>query len=102
MQPLHRVDADEAWRWRQGDALELLQFDASAGRLSRTRIGPGADDAVPACTVPAGVWQAARPLGAHALVVCTVRPGFVWEGFEMLDPDGAVAGELRRLGALHP
>jgi uncharacterized protein len=42
-------------------------------------------------TVPAGCWQAARPLGAYALVGCTVGPGFDFADFAMLDgrPDEA-------------
>jgi len=34
--------------------------------------------------VPTGVWQKARSLGDWTLVGCTVAPGFVFEGFEML------------------
>lgn len=97
----HRVDADETWQWQQGDALALLQFDAAKKRLSRTRLGAG-DGETTTCTVSAGVWQAAWPLGGHALVACTVRPGFVWEGFELLDAEDPVAAELLRLDALHP
>jgi hypothetical protein len=33
--------------------------------------------------VPAGVWQAARPLGGWVLVGCTVAPGFEFSSFEM-------------------
>ena len=33
--------------------------------------------------VPSNEWQAARPLGAYALVGCTVGPGFEFEDFEM-------------------
>lgn len=96
----HRVDADEAWHWQQGDPLELLQFDAATARLSCIRLGPADRDAQPCCIVPAGTWQAARPLGDFALVVCTVSPGFVWEGFEWLPDDGDVVDALRRLRVL--
>lgn len=37
--------------------------------------------------VPAGPWQAARPLGAWTLVGCIVSPAFEFAGFE-LAPDG--------------
>jgi len=37
--------------------------------------------------VPANVWQSACPLGAYALVGCTVAPGFEFKGFEMAPPD---------------
>jgi len=37
--------------------------------------------------LPAGAWQAARPLGTWCLVGCIVAPAFRFEGFE-LAPDG--------------
>ncbi|MBS7457000.1 cupin domain-containing protein [Coralloluteibacterium stylophorae] len=82
----HRVDADETWQWRAGDALALEVFDPVSGQA--TRMVLGAPDAAAVHTVPAGHWQTARPLGSHALCTCTVAPGFVWEGFELLE-DGA-------------
>ncbi|HRN62460.1 MAG TPA: cupin domain-containing protein, partial [Luteimonas sp.] len=99
----HRVDADEAWHWQQGGALELLQFDAAGGKLSRTRLGPSAGgERALSCIVPAGTWQSAIAADEAVLVTCTVAPGFVWEGFELLDAASEVAWELARLGALHP
>lgn len=95
----HRVDADEAWHWQQGDALELLQFDEATRSLAKIRLDPGGDATG---IVAAGTWQSARPLGGHVLVVCTVSPGFVWEGFELLDPDSALAAELLHVETLHP
>ncbi len=97
----HRVDADEAWHWQQGDALALLQFDASTGSFFRIRLGQD-EGMARSHIVPAGNWQSAMPLGDHALAICTVAPGFVWEGFELLDPDSALAKELRRAETLHP
>lgn len=69
----HRVQSDEVWHWYEGDALELLTPD------SVTRLD--ADHRVH--VIPATVWQAARPLGAYALVGCTVGPGFEFGDFEM-------------------
>ena len=97
----HRVDADEAWHWQQGGVLELLQFDATRGALSRTRLG-SPDGGPMSCIVPAGTWQSAFAPDDTVLVMCTVAPGFVWEGFELLDPGGDVARRLARLDALHP
>ena len=97
----HRVDADEAWHWQQGGTLDLLQFDATSGTLSRTRLGPP-DGGQMSCIVPAGIWQSAFAPDEAVLVTCTVAPGFVWEGFELLDPRGEVAQRLARLDALHP
>ncbi len=96
----HRVDADECWHWQRGDALELLQFDAASGRLSATMLGDAAKGLQSMQIVPAGVWQAARPAGDYALVACTVSPGFVWEGFELLDAGSEIARRLHSLGAM--
>ena len=69
----HRVSSDEVWHFYEGDALELLTRD------SITRLD--ADHRVH--VVRAHEWQAARPLGAYALVGCTVGPGFEFDDFEM-------------------
>lgn len=80
----HRVvDRTEIWHFYAGDALELelrpggrhvLGADLAAGQR-------------PQVVVPAGVWQAAAPLGDWALVGCTVCPAFEFSRFE-LAPDG--------------
>lgn len=98
----HRVDADEAWHWEQGGPLELLQFEPTAGVLSRTRLGPAPDGEALSCIVPAGTWQSARAWAEAVLVQCAVAPGFVWEGFELLAPDSDVARELQRRGVVQP
>lgn len=97
----HRIDADEAWHWQEGDPLELLCFDARTGRLGKTLLGDPMRSLSAMHVVPAGTWQCARPLGGYAMVACTVSPGFEWAGFELLDETGAIAQELSRLGALH-
>jgi len=96
----HRIDADEAWHWQQGGVLELLQFDEARGTLSRTRLGPGPDGEGLCRIVPAGTWQAASAARGSALVVCSVAPGFAWQGFEMLDPRSDTARALERLGVV--
>lgn len=96
----HRVDADEAWHWQEGGPLELLQFDPTTDRLQTTVLGDSAQGFQPMHIIPAGVWQAARPLGDYALVGCTVSPGFVWEGFELLDPGSDIAARLHALDAM--
>jgi uncharacterized protein len=84
----HRVDADELWQYSAGDPLELRIAPADGGPLARQRLGPDitATDAVQ-IVVPAGAWQAARPLGAWTLVGCVVAPAFTFDGFE-LAPEG--------------
>lgn len=39
----------------------------------------------PQAVVPAGVWQAAEPIGGAVLCGCTVSPGFEFQDFEMGD-----------------
>ncbi|MBL3586140.1 cupin domain-containing protein [Rhodovulum sulfidophilum] len=84
----HRVDADEIWLYHAGDPLELSLAATEAGPARELVLGPDlAAGARPQAVVPAGQWQAARPLGAWTLVSCTVSPGFRFEGFEMAPPD---------------
>lgn len=84
----HRVDAAEIWQWSAGDALELRIASGDAGPVETIRLG---SDVIagerPQAVVPAGTWQAARPLGAWALVGCIVAPAFEYTGFE-LAPEG--------------
>jgi predicted cupin superfamily sugar epimerase len=83
----HRVRSDEAWHWYEGEALELLVADPDFGTVRRNRLGPAGPSMEPAVTVPANWWQAARPLGSHALCGCTVAPGFEFEDFSFLRDD---------------
>jgi predicted cupin superfamily sugar epimerase len=83
----HRVDAAEAWHWYGGAALELA-LSADGVAVERRRLGPdlGAGEA-PFALVSAGLWQAARPLGAWVLVGCTVSPAFEFTGFDLAPPE---------------
>lgn len=80
----HKVLADEVWHHYEGAALELLSFPPDGANLVSHRLGPLAQGSSPVHVVPAGWWQAARPLGAYALVGCTVAPGFEFEDFTLL------------------
>lgn len=99
----HRVrGADEAWHFYEGEPLELLWVEE--GALRRHRLGPvpsgaspGEASDGPVAVVPAGCWQAARPLGAYALVGCSVGPGFDFADFDLL---ADVPDERARLDAL--
>ncbi len=78
----HRVASDEIWLWQGGDPLELLISTERGGDARVITLGGELLQAV----VPAGEWQAARPVaGAHgyALVGCVVVPGFDFADFEM-------------------
>ena len=93
----HRIDADEIWHWYEGEALEMLRFDPRDQQLSRHVLGPVSHESAPVFVVPAGCWQAARPLGSYALVGCTVAPGYEWRGFSTLDATSAIAEQLREI-----
>ena len=88
----HRLDADELWHFYEGAPLELFLLDAAGLILTRTRLGPAASGTALVHVAPAGSWLAARPLGAFALVGCTMGPGFEAAGFALLKdaPDAAV------------
>ena len=83
----HRIDAAEIWHFYLGEALELLTSDGD-GPADRHVLGPDLERGhVLHLAIPKGVWQSARPLGAFALVGCTVAPGFEFSGFEFA-PEG--------------
>jgi predicted cupin superfamily sugar epimerase len=90
---LHRVRSDEIWHHYDGDPLELHLLEEGAADGGA---GPGVAHRVvllgrdlargerPQAVVPAGVWQAAVPLGArYTLCGCTVAPGFDFADFEL-------------------
>jgi hypothetical protein len=81
----HRVASDEIWHFQEGLPLELVTIDPS-GNATTTILGSGILAGMKTHqAVPAGSWQAARPIGdaGHTLAVCTVAPGFDFADFEM-------------------
>ena len=78
----HRVASDEVWHFYEGEPLELTWRDAS-NTLHTATLASGHRDLRPVAVVPSNCWQAARPLGAYALVGCSVAPGFDFADFEM-------------------
>jgi len=83
----HRVDAAEIWHHYAGAQLEL-RIGASERVILGKDIAAGER---PQAVVPAGIWQAAEPLGDWVLAGCTVAPGFQFEHFE-LAPYGFAPG----------
>lgn len=95
----HRVDAAEAWHFHAGAPLEL-QVSADGHEVESVVLGTDLPAGQrPQHVVPAGCWQAARPLGAWTLVGCTVAPGFEFAGFELAPPEWAPGGSPRGNGA---
>ena len=75
----HRVDAAELWIWQAGAALALRRSPGED-----VTIGPDPRHGeILHAVVGAGVWQAARALGAWSLCCCVVTPAFQFAGFEM-------------------
>lgn len=93
----HRIDADELWHWYEGDPIELLRFDPRDRQLVRHVLGPVEQAAAPVFVVPAGCWQAARPLGRYALMGCTVAPGYEWRSFQTLESAPEIAEQIAAL-----
>jgi predicted cupin superfamily sugar epimerase len=94
---LHRVRSDEVWHHYEGDPVDLHTIDAQGSHATR-RLGRDlAAGEEPQVVVPAGVWQAAVPVGERfALCGCTVAPGFDFADFEMPARD-ALVGAMPRL-----
>lgn len=83
----HRVDAAEIWQYASGEPLELRIWAEGEGAVTTVRLGdPARDGGTPQAVVPAGAWQAARPLGGWTLVGCMVTPAFEFDGFELARP----------------
>lgn len=79
---LHRIASDEIWHFHTGDPLTIAVIHPT-GRFEKIRLGDGNTwQAV----VPAGCWFGAYlENGHHALVGCTVAPGFDFADFELAD-----------------
>ena len=87
----HRIDADEMWHHYKGDRL-ILETADSSGPVSLKTEALGKDatnNEEPVRLVSAGVWQRAYvPEGGAygwAFAGCTVSPGFLFEGWEVLE-----------------
>ena len=98
----HRVLSDEVWVHLGGAPLALYTSDAQLRTApGHVKLGPvGLHGAHPQHVVPAGQWQAARPLlspgdAEFTLVTCTVGPGFDFDDFSFMAPDGDEAAALR-------
>ena len=94
----HRVASDEAWHFYEGDPLEVYWID-DRGVVHEEVLATGNSNANPMCVVPAGCWQAARPLGEYSLIGCTVAPGFDFQDFELISEGSAVLADIRSLRA---
>jgi predicted cupin superfamily sugar epimerase len=82
---LHRIDAAEIWHHYCGAPVEIRLGVESEGEEVFVLGSDLGSLQVPQVIVPEGTWQSARPLGAFALVGCTVSPAFDPAFFERAD-----------------
>jgi predicted cupin superfamily sugar epimerase len=79
----HVVESDELWQFQGGAPLELLAYQPASFEFTRHVLADGsAGDS--AAVIARGVWQAARSLGEHSLVSCSVAPGFEFSDFRFV------------------
>lgn len=108
----HRVkSADEVWHHYDGDPIELHTIDEQSGAHHVARLGRDLEGGErPQLVVPAGVWQAALPVGSRfGLCGCTVAPAFDFADFEMPSREALLArlprehaGVIERLTRVSP
>jgi len=82
---LHKIKSDETWHFYYGDALEVIEIDAT-GNLNITKIGSTIlKGETFQYTVKANTWFGSRVYnhGNFSLVGCTVYPGFDFNDFEL-------------------
>jgi uncharacterized protein len=80
----HVVSSDEIWHFYSGAPLELLAYDPPSRKLARHVLAEPDSGNEPVSVIKAGIWQAARSLGAYSLVGCSVGPGFEFEDFRFV------------------
>lgn len=84
---LHRIKSDEIWHFHTGSSL-IIHTLTPTGEYTCIRLGAALEEGdVFQAVVPAGVWFGAELVtgGDHALVSCTVSPGFDFADFELGD-----------------
>ena len=94
----HRVGSDEVWHFYEGDPLDLYWIDGG-DNVHHEVLGSAPPPARAMAVVPAGCWQAAKPLGDYSLVGCTVAPGFEFQDFEILSEGSATLAQITSLRA---
>ncbi|WP_211826069.1 cupin domain-containing protein [Kistimonas asteriae] len=88
----HRLRSDEIWSLYQGTGLTLYLWD---GTMKPPEVITLSAQSGAFChAIPAGIWQAAEPLGDTILVGCSVAPGFEEVDFELISPRSEQANRL--------
>jgi predicted cupin superfamily sugar epimerase len=96
----HVVASDELWHHVAGAPLELVTYSPGSRTIHHAVLGSPDVAREPTGVARAGVWQAARSLGAWTLLACDVGPGFDFEDFAFI---AALDGHAAHFdGALAP
>ena len=85
----HRVAADEVWNLYQGSRLILHTWNGS--NQPPQQVVLSAEESCFCHVVPAGMWQAAEPVGDSVLAGCSVAPGFEYSDFTLIEPHSELA-----------
>ena len=80
----HVVASDELWHHVAGAPLELVTYSPGSRVIHHAVLGSPNEAREPTGVARAGVWQAARSLGAWTLLACDVGPGFDFEDFAFI------------------
>ncbi len=91
----HKVQSDEVWNLYKGNGLNLYTWDGSDAPPQRHELSATSNSFCH--IVPAGIWQAAEPIGDSVLVGCSVGPGFDFDDFELIAPESSQAKRLQIL-----
>ena len=83
----HRIRQDEIWHFHSGASMQIECIDEE-GTLSTLKLGMDLENgARPQQVIPAGSWFAAHinadAENSHALVTCTLAPGFDFDDLEL-------------------
>jgi predicted cupin superfamily sugar epimerase len=93
----HWVASDEIWNLYKGDGVVLHIWDGTDRKPESVTFSAGENRFCH--VVPAGVWQAAEPLGDEVLAGCSVAPGFEFDDFTLID---GLSREAAQLASLSP
>lgn len=88
----HKVNSDEVWNLYQGKGLILYIWEGTNTPPEQIILSP--EDNCFCWVVPAGTWQAAKPIADSVLVGCSVAPGFEFADFTLIDPESKEAAQL--------
>lgn len=91
----HKVNSDEIWHLYEGEGVTLYLW--GEGDLNIREIKIGSSETPHCYVVPAGVWQAAEPVGESSLAGCSVGPGFEFEDFRLIDSKDDEAAAIRAI-----